>query len=577
MANAADIDRLIEDGLNHYGSGDLDGALAIWEQALAIDPDNAQATSYVDYVRSNYDVIQTDAGLGLASDAVPFGIEDEPEYIIEITEGQEVAAAAPAPTYLDPLDEGWYIEEETHQVIATRTRSKPHVSRTRSAEPDPIIEPPAPVLEMEADEPPEIERTAEISFESATREYGEEHRRAATNDFLEEPSSFKSEATPVGFGNIETEVKKRDLGFVQPAQGPARLEVRLRTPSSPPPGRDNFPNTDLVSTSRGIPVMVRTPAPSTTPPPPAQSVQSVEELISSLPSPRRITPVRGSTPVGEARIPTRELPDKKRPPADRAETKRGDDIEDIALPTAPTRELGDLFGSAPSPHPPSFDEFAISAPTRDIGLRPRGRPASVFPDDDAPTRQSDARQIREDHATQKLPSLKQQLASVGEGTRADLVLPFDPIDARSAQILDEVDVNEPPNEAKEDRTRRRISSLIERATVYAAQLELDKAAAAVDLALSEDPNSALAQKLIHRNRDAIMGIFQSFLGDLERQPALARPLHELASAPISPRAAFLLSRIDGMLTIDEILDVSGMPRLEAYRHLTQLFLRGILR
>ena len=107
--------------------------------------------------------------------------------------------------------------------------------------------------------------------------------------------------------------------------------------------------------------------------------------------------------------------------------------------------------------------------------------------------------------------------------------------------------------------------------------ELDKAVAAVDLALSEDPNSALAQKLIHRNRDTIMTVFQSFLGDLERQPQLARPLHELASAPISPRAAFLLSRIDGTLSIDEILDVSGMPRLEAYRHLCQLFLRGILR
>jgi hypothetical protein len=74
-----------------------------------------------------------------------------------------------------------------------------------------------------------------------------------------------------------------------------------------------------------------------------------------------------------------------------------------------------------------------------------------------------------------------------------------------------------------------------------------------------------------------MAVFQSFLGDLSRQPQLAKPLHELANAPISPRAAFLLSRIDGMLSIDEILDVSGMPRLEAYRHLCQLFLRGILR
>ena len=109
------------------------------------------------------------------------------------------------------------------------------------------------------------------------------------------------------------------------------------------------------------------------------------------------------------------------------------------------------------------------------------------------------------------------------------------------------------------------------------QSDLERAVAAVDLALPEDPNSALAQKLIHRNREVIMGVFQAFLGDLERQPALARPLHELGAAPISPRAAFLLSRVDGQLSIDEILDVSGMPRLEAYRYLCQLFLRGILR
>ena len=74
-----------------------------------------------------------------------------------------------------------------------------------------------------------------------------------------------------------------------------------------------------------------------------------------------------------------------------------------------------------------------------------------------------------------------------------------------------------------------------------------------------------------------MNAFQAFLGDLQRTPTLARPLHELASAPISPRAAFLLSRVDGTLSLDEILDVSGMPRMEAYRYLCQLLLRGILR
>ena len=53
MASQSDIERLIDMGLNRSGSGDIDGALLVWEQALAIDPDNAQANSYVEYVRLN--------------------------------------------------------------------------------------------------------------------------------------------------------------------------------------------------------------------------------------------------------------------------------------------------------------------------------------------------------------------------------------------------------------------------------------------------------------------------------------------------------------------------------------------
>jgi hypothetical protein len=606
VAPAADIDRLIEDGLNRYGSGDLDGALLIWEEALAIDPENAQANSYVDYVRMNYEVLQTDSGLGISNE--PFGIEEDPEYIIEITEGHEIPEAeAPAPLYMDPLDQGWFIEEEqTREVLAARTRSKnmPLEPRTISADLPPQRDS-MQVLEMEADEPPELELAplppplgGEVSFDSATREYGSDAHQKPRDEFAEELSSFTAESTPLGFGNLETEIKKRDLGFVQPTQGSAHLEVRLRTPTSPLQhtltttpvdlelgGAGNADN-DIHKTSRGIAPITRSPALSAT--------STEDDLIKSLPSPRKVTPVRGSQPMDERpRIPTRDLPDKKRPPAeiDRAATKQGDD-EDISLPNATTRDLGlqptvmntiNSGNAGAVPGPPALDDFSVSAPTQELGLRPGGRPASVYPDEDAPTRQSDARQIRDEHTTQKLKPQKKTnpnpTGGASDGTRTDFVLQFDPIDARTSQILEAIETpgSEPPNESKEDRTRRRITALIDHASAWSGQGELDKAVAAVDLALSEDPNSALAQKLIHRNRDAIMNIFQAFLGDLERQPQLARPLHELAEAPISPRAAFLLSRIDGMLTIDEILDVSGMPRLEAYRHLCQLFLRGILR
>ena len=240
MAPAADIDRLIEDGLNRYGSGDLDGALLIWEKALAIDPDNAQANSYVDYVRMNYEVLQTDSGLGVSSE--PFGIEEEPEYIIEITQGHELLdAEAPAPLYMDPLDQGWFIEEEqTREVLAARTRSENMPAEPRTISADPIsadsatVRASMQVLEMEADEPPELELAppaptsgGEVSFDSATREYGSDEHETATvsssarpTSLLEELSSFRAESTPLGFGNLETEIKKRDLGFVQPTHGP---------------------------------------------------------------------------------------------------------------------------------------------------------------------------------------------------------------------------------------------------------------------------------------------------------------------------------------------------------------------
>ncbi len=230
------------------------------------------------------------------------------------------------------------------------------------------------------------------------------------------------------------------------------------------------------------------------------------------------------------------------------------------LPQPPLASILDFADKPTHPrtkHPtPRALEPIITAPTRDLGLRYERRPAT----DDETTGQVDVYRRR-------------PMTLNGQPEPAVM----DPIDARSADILEQVDSGAPAIETREERTRRRISALLDRAVVWGRDAEVDRAVTAVDLALSEDPNSALAQKLIHRNRETIMGAFQAYLGDLSRTPVLARPLHELGSAPISPRAAFLLSRVDGTLSLDEILDVSGMPRLEAYRYLCQLFLRGILR
>ena len=557
-----EIDQLIEEGLTLYGQGDLDAALLAWEKALAADPENAQASSYVDYVRQNYDLLTGEAAA--ADTDAPFGIDDDP-YQIEILPGEWERLSAPAikpPRATSEVDEGWFMDDDES-------------ARLKAAVP----------LELEADEPPAV------SFDDETREY--QSGRPPTTDSGR--SEFGAEQTPgpvSGFHSQPTNLRERDTGFVKP--------TRTKQPSEPPmdpfstmsmPTLDNLPpEPALASASISL---------SYDDPPTSERTLSPEaaELINSLPSPtpretlETITPLIGVAPLdpltGKPRTGTAELPQSLRLPAiteappiamgvSMTRDVRTRDFESQPTKSAargpgnpasgPLSDLGPTPSASPTrelrPSELSFGNM-VSAPTRDLGIRPLGVTGTAtlppLPDDEK-------------------TSQRRAAPAVGEGTRADLILPFDPIDARSAQILDEIDEGaEVDGESKEDKTRRRITTLFERGLQWSQSGELDKSVAAIDLALSEDPNSALGQKLIHRHRDQMLNVYQAFLGDLQRQPMLARPLHELASAPISPRAAFLLSRIDGQLSMDELLDVSGMPRIEAYRYLCQLFLRGILR
>jgi hypothetical protein len=150
------------------------------------------------------------------------------------------------------------------------------------------------------------------------------------------------------------------------------------------------------------------------------------------------------------------------------------------------------------------------------------------------------------------------------------------MDAISAQLDREIDRDAPADESLEDRTRRRVAALIKRAESEANLNHPSTAVTALDMALDEDPDSAIAQKVIHRHRDLLFDIYQGYIGDMAAMPTLAIPLHQLAQERLDNRAAFLLSRIDGSLSFEEILDVSGMTRLEAYRLLSRMLLRGIL-
>ena len=66
------------------------------------------------------------------------------------------------------------------------------------------------------------------------------------------------------------------------------------------------------------------------------------------------------------------------------------------------------------------------------------------------------------------------------------------------------------------------------------------------------------------------------LGSLSSTPTLKVSMSDLADLDLDHRAGFILSQIDGMLTFEDILDMSAMDRLETLEVLTDLTQKGLI-
>ena len=94
--------------------------------------------------------------------------------------------------------------------------------------------------------------------------------------------------------------------------------------------------------------------------------------------------------------------------------------------------------------------------------------------------------------------------------------------------------------------------------------------------LQADPKHAAAKILLDRNTDVLLKQYEQKLEDLEYVPQVGISHEQIVWHKLDHRAGFLLSRIDGMLTYEEILDICGMPRFEACRILAQLKEEGVI-
>jgi len=98
-----------------------------------------------------------------------------------------------------------------------------------------------------------------------------------------------------------------------------------------------------------------------------------------------------------------------------------------------------------------------------------------------------------------------------------------------------------------------------------------------ELILGREPDNGQARRCAENCRERLVLLYSSKIGTLDGVPMPSLNETELRWLGLDHRSGFLLSRVDGFSTVEEILDVCGMPRLEALKTLVDLLDRGAIR
>ncbi len=99
---------------------------------------------------------------------------------------------------------------------------------------------------------------------------------------------------------------------------------------------------------------------------------------------------------------------------------------------------------------------------------------------------------------------------------------------------------------------------------------------AAESLLRLSPRDADALDCAEMSRSALVKVYESRLGALDRVPTIVLPPSEISALSLDVFAGFILSRIDGLTSLAEIVSAHGMAPERALRVLSELYLAGVI-
>ena len=92
----------------------------------------------------------------------------------------------------------------------------------------------------------------------------------------------------------------------------------------------------------------------------------------------------------------------------------------------------------------------------------------------------------------------------------------------------------------------------------------------LDVMPAEAPQAEEARNVIASSRRNMLKMYESKIGDFDQVPRVLISNEEIIWLNLNHRAGFILSQIDGAVTYEDIISLSGMPRLDTVEILSQL-------
>jgi hypothetical protein len=106
--------------------------------------------------------------------------------------------------------------------------------------------------------------------------------------------------------------------------------------------------------------------------------------------------------------------------------------------------------------------------------------------------------------------------------------------------------------------------------------DFEGAMAQAEPIVRKDFSHAGARAIVERCERELMNMYSARIGSLRRVPRILVKPQEMSRLALDHRAGFLIALVDGVSSIETILDMSGMPAFETLRTLLDLEAQGVL-